>query len=115
MTNPDFWGALDALIAESELVIDRPAGTRHPRYESLVYEVDYGYLKNTRSMDGGGIDVWRGTNAGAGLGAVMVIVDMVKRDSEIKLLIDMTENETAYVEKFHNNSDKMKGLLIRRE
>ena len=65
-------------------------------------------------MDGGGIDVWHGTNAGAGLIAVIVTVDMVKRDSEIKLLIDTTEDEIAYVDGFHNNSDKMKGLLIRR-
>ncbi len=107
--------ALNNLIASSALVIDRPAGTRHPRYPNLVYEVDYGYLKGTSSMDGGGIDVWRGTNAGAGLVAVVVTADMVKRDSEIKLLIDVTEDEIAYVDAFHNNSDKMKGLLIRRE
>lgn len=114
MTNPGFWKAMDALIAKSEVVIDRPAGTHHPRYEPLVYEVDYGYLADTHSMDGGGIDLWRGTNAGDGLTAVVVTVDLLKRDSEIKLLIDMTADEIVWVEKFHNHSDKMKGLLIRR-
>lgn len=103
------------MIASSALVIDRPAGTQHPRYPDLVYGVDYGYLEGTSSMDGGGIDVWRGTDAGMGLVAVMVTVDMVKRDSEIKLIIGATEDEIAYVVAFHNNSDKMKGLLIRRE
>ncbi len=115
MINPGFWLALDKLIATSELVVDRPAGTCHPRYPALVYGVDYGYLAQTRSMDGGGIDVWRGTNAGAGLVAIITTVDLVKRDSEIKLLIDVTEGEIAYIDDFHNNSDKMKGLLIRRE
>lgn len=114
MTNPAFWRALDELIQTSELVIDRPAGTQHPRYEDLVYHVDYGYLKDTRSMDGGGIDVWRGTDNGAGLIAVIVTVDLVKRDSEMKLLIDVTGDEISYIENFHNNSDCMKGLLIHR-
>lgn len=55
--NKEFWEALDNLVRESEIVIDRPKGTVHPRYQDLVYKVDYGYLKNTFSMDGGGIDV----------------------------------------------------------
>ena len=57
-----FWKAIDSLVQESEIVIDRPKGSHHPRYPELVYPVDYGYLKNTSSMDGGGIDVWRGTD-----------------------------------------------------
>lgn len=115
MTNPAFWQVLDELIAKSEIAIDRPKGTPHPRYPDLIYGVDYGYLEGTRSMDGGGIDVWRGTSADAELTAIMVTVDLVKRDSEIKLLIGMTEDEISYVVHFHNDSDQMKGLLIRRE
>ena len=57
VANPAFWNALDNLIAASELVIDRPKDTRHPRYPELIYGVDYGYLADTRSMDGGGIDL----------------------------------------------------------
>jgi len=56
----DFWQALDLLVEEHELVIDRPAGSAHPRYLSFVYPLDYGYLKGTASSDGSGIDVWRG-------------------------------------------------------
>ena len=29
----------------------------------FVYSVDYGYLENTTAMDGGGIDVWKGSNS----------------------------------------------------
>jgi inorganic pyrophosphatase len=78
----DFWQALDVLADEHELVIDRPRGSVHPRYSEYVYPLDYGYLRGTSSSDGGGIDVWRGSSA-AGVVAVMVTVDMVKRDSEI--------------------------------
>ena len=56
--NMDFWNTIDKLLEESEIVIDRPKGTAHPRYPDFVYRVDYGYLKNTSSMDGGGLDIW---------------------------------------------------------
>ena len=43
--NPEFWELLDKLVENSEIVIDRPKGTAHPRYPDFVYKVDYGYLK----------------------------------------------------------------------
>ncbi|MDR2688107.1 MAG: inorganic pyrophosphatase [Oscillospiraceae bacterium] len=110
----DFWQALDLLVAEHDLVIDRPRGTAHPRYSDYVYPLDYGYLRGTASSDGGGIDVWRGSSD-AGVVAVMVTVDLVKRDSEIKILLGCTEEEIAIVNREHNNSEFMKGILIRRE
>jgi len=53
----NFWLALDQLVAASEIVIDRPKGSAHPRYRDFIYPADYGYLANTRAMDGGGLDV----------------------------------------------------------
>ena len=58
--NREFWQMLEAMAASCELVIDRPKGSRHPRYPQVVYELEYGYLKGTCSMDGDGIDVWLG-------------------------------------------------------
>lgn len=55
--NNDFWKALDSLVDNSEIVIDRPKGAVHPKYPDFIYEVDYGYLKNTSSMGRAGIDV----------------------------------------------------------
>jgi ribosomal-protein-alanine N-acetyltransferase len=54
-----FWSAVDSLIAQSEIVIDRLMGTKHPRHD-FMYPLDYGYLKDTTSPDGGGIDVCAG-------------------------------------------------------
>lgn len=110
----EFWTMLDALVAEAEVVIDRPRGSAHPRYPDFIYPVDYGYLKNTTAMDGGGIDVWRGT-AGGRVGAIMCTVDVTKRDSEIKLLIGCTPEEERLVYEKHNETDKMKGIFIRRD
>jgi len=50
--NTEFWSALEELVAGSEIIIDRPKRTVHPRFPSFIYPVDYGYLKDTRSMDG---------------------------------------------------------------
>lgn len=110
----NFWQALDLLVEEHDLVIDRPRGTTHPRYPTCIYPLDYGYLRGTSSSDGGGIDVWRGT-ADTGVVAIMVTVDMVKRDSEIKIVLNCTEEEIKIVSHCHNNSEFMKGILIRRE
>ena len=113
--NGAFWQALDKLVAESEIIIDRPKGTAHPRYPSLVYPLDYGYLMGTASMDGGGIDVWRGSDPAMRVTAVICIVDLMKKDSEIKVMIGCTEDELQLAYRVHNESDYMKGILIRRD
>ena len=111
--NEGFWRALDELVSNSEIVIDRPKGSAHPRFPDFIYRVDYGYLKNTASMDGAGIDVWVGSDDQK-VDAVMCIVDLMKRDSEIKILIGCTEEEKLEVYNTHNETQYMKGILIRR-
>lgn len=111
--NKDFWNALDMLVNNSEIVIDRPKGSLHPKFSDFIYCVDYGYLKDTASMDGAGIDVWVGSG-GRKIDAVMIIVDLLKRDSEIKILIGCTEKEKMEIYRIHNETQYMKGILIRR-
>ena len=112
--NTEFWKLLDELVQKSEIVIDRSKGTAHPKFPNFIYRVDYGYLKDTTSMDGGGIDVWVGSKTDKEITGIICIVDMLKRDSEIKILIGCTEEETAIVYETHNETDSMKGILIRR-
>jgi inorganic pyrophosphatase len=112
--NAAFWSALDKLVSESKIVIDRPNGSRHPKYPTLVYPVDYGYLENTSSMDGGGINIWKGID-GDCIDAIICTVDLSKKDSEIKILIGCNEDEKRLVLDTHNNSEYMKGILIRRD
>ena len=112
--NNEFWNVLDDLVTNSEIVIDRPKGTIHPKYPSLVYEVDYGYLKGSSSMDGNGIDVWVGTDDAKKIDAIMCIVDLLKKDSEIKILIGCTEVEKLIIYNTHNSTEYMKGIMIRR-
>ena len=111
--NSEFWYALDDLVANSEIIIDRPKATAHPKYPNFIYRVDYGYLKDTKSMDGAGIDVWVGSGDKK-IDAIMCIVDLLKKDSEIKILIGCTEEEKAIVYETHNETQFMRGVLIRR-
>jgi inorganic pyrophosphatase len=109
-----FWEELDKLVATSRLVIDRPKGTHHPNFPEMFYPLDYGYLENTTSMDGHGIDVWRGTSPTKTIDAVIITIDLIKRDSEIKILIGCTPADKKLVMNFHNQSELMRGLLIER-
>ena len=115
MPDNEFWNAIDRLVAESEIIIDRPKGTVHPKYPDFIYQVDYGYLKNTTSMDNDGIDVWVGSDDSQTIDAIMCTVDLLKRDSEIKILIGCTESEKELVFQTHNESEYMKGIMIRRQ
>ena len=57
-----FWKAMTELLTTSVIVIDRPKGSTHPRYGEAICPLDYGYLENTTSSDGSGIDVWLGSS-----------------------------------------------------
>ena len=63
-------------------------------------------------MDGGGIDVWKGTRQNPAVDAVICTVDLIKKDSEIKLLIGCTEEEKDIIYRFHNETEYLKGILI---
>lgn len=113
--NKDFWKAIDTLVSSGNIIIDRPKCSIHPRFPHIKYEVDYGYIESTASMDGDGIDVWRGSLPSVNVDAIICTIDLMKKDSEIKLLIGCTDEEMKTVYDFHNNSEFMKGILIRRE
>lgn len=113
--NRDFWAALDALVASSRLVIDRPRDSSHPRYPEMVYPLDYSYLEGTRSPDGGGIDVWVGSLPKKRVGAVVINEDLFKRESEIKLLLGCTADEQRIVQAMHQGGAQSALLVTRPE
>ncbi len=39
------------------VIIDRPLGSKHPKH-GFVYEVNYGYIPNTKSADGEELDAY---------------------------------------------------------
>lgn len=113
MDRPDFWRALDRLVQGSELRVDRPKGSRHPRYAEQVYPLDYGYLEGTVSGDGQGVDVWVGSLPGRSVTGIICAVDLLKRDAEVKILLGCTPEEARQVLSLHNSGDQSAMLLER--
>lgn len=107
----EFWKLLDELFLKHEIVIDRPRGTAHPKYHEYIYPFDYGYLKDTSSSDSGGVDVWIGSAKGEGVVGIISSIDIVKSDSEIKILYNCTQEEIQCIYYEHNRTSGMKGLL----
>jgi inorganic pyrophosphatase len=111
----NFWHKLDQLVTEHELIIDRPAGSRHPRYPEMVYPLDYGHLEETQAADGDGIDVWAGSLPDRSVTAIACTVDMLKQDTEVKILLGCTPQEMQTILNFHNDdSDWQSALLVKR-
>lgn len=109
-----FWQAADALLTDGKIVIDRPAGFRHPQWPDSVYPLDYGYVAGTSVMDGEGVDLWRGTAPVQKLDGLLVSVDLHKRDVEIKLLRGCMPEEKACILAFMNRTASRKVLLVER-
>ena len=113
--NNEFWQYLNKLVKENEIIIDRPKGTKHPKYNNLIYEFDYGYLKNTKAMDGNEIDVFKGSLHNKNVSTIFCTIDILKKDIEIKILIGCTVSEKERIYNFLNNSEYMKAIIIEKD
>ena len=111
--NESFWEAIDELCRSARHVVDRPAGTSHPRYPHWIYPLDYGYLDGTTGGDGHGIDVWFGSAEDHATTAIACSVDPHKRDSEVKYLWRCTPVEVEMVTRFYADQP-MKVLVVQR-
>jgi inorganic pyrophosphatase len=108
-----FWEALDNLISTKEIVIDRPKGSVHPRYSDYMYPHDYGYIKDTTSSDGAGIDVWIGSDNTKTVTAIITTLDTVKNDMETKILIGCTDSEMKEILACHQRGAMDAYLTVR--
>ncbi len=97
MPDDRYWHALDTLVAGSEIVVDRPRGSAHPRFPAMIYPLDYGCLAGTRADDGSEMDCWIGSLPDRRLTALVFTADLVKRDFEGKLLLGCTPEEMQTV------------------
>lgn len=110
----EFWKYLQRLVETSKIVLDRPAGSTHPRYPDGTYPVNYGYLHGTTSLDAGGVDIWVGSQGQHQVVGVLCTVDLLKRDTELKILYDCTEEEIDAIMKYVNGN-QMRAIYIKRE
>lgn len=97
-----FWRLLNELVATSDIIIDRPKGTSHPRFPNLIYPMDYGYLATTQSSDGDEVDIWLGSLDTKHITGIVCTVDTEDRDVEIKVLFGCTPKEIRTIIHIHN-------------
>ena len=112
-SNTPFWENLDHIVQSHHIIVDRPAGSHHPRYEKFIYPLDYGYLQNTKSTDGMELDIWIGTQQPKQVTGILIITDMDKIDTEQKVLYACTEAEMNLIYKISNQYNMNAILMIR--
>lgn len=112
--NAYFWQKIDTLFFSSKCIISRPAGTVHLQYSNLVYPVDYGYLHDTLNAGQEGIDVYKGSKSVSFISTLVIAVDILKKDIEVKLLVGCTPAEEDMILRFLNQTDFQKTILVRR-
>ena len=112
--NVFFWQKLDSLYLASNVVITKEIGSTHANYINLVYPVRYGYLADTLSQDQQGVSIYKGSLNSHQVEAVLVAVDILKKDIEVKLLVGCTEEETRKILRFVNQTEYQKTILVRR-
>ena len=108
-----FWDTLQKLVDSSEIEIDRPKDSTHPRYPGYIYPFDYGFLKETESSDGGEIDCWIGSIGGKTVTGIIIVVDPEKRDSEVKVLLGSTSEDMEEILTCHQRGS-MSGMLLKK-
>jgi len=72
------------------------------------------HLEDTASIFGEGISVFVGSDPEQRIDAIVCTIDLVKRDSEIKVLIGCTEEEKLAIESLYEAFPPMCGLFLRR-
>jgi inorganic pyrophosphatase len=93
----EFWAQLQQLIDNSEILIDRPKNSAHPKYPNFIYPLDYGFLKGSSASDGNEIDIWIGTLDNKKINGILCTVDPIKKDVETKIVYSCTNEEIAAI------------------
>jgi len=110
----NYWEALQKLVDSSELVIDRKKDTPHPQFPEYIYPFDYGHLSDTTSGDGAEADFWIGSLETHEITAIIAVVDLTKRDVEIKILLGCTNDDANTILTCHERGD-MRGILVMKD
>lgn len=108
------WERWEKLILSEGILLDRPRATLHPRYPDIIYPMDYGFIRNTISSDGSGVDIFVGTGRERLVGMI-VTRDYRQGDQEVKFLWRCLPAEIYLAHGFINfDRSKLKGRLILR-
>lgn len=108
------WDAWQHLIEANGIVIDRPYGSRHPRYPEIIYPIDYGYVRDTSASDDEELDIFVGSGDTGLVGGILT-ADFRRGDHEMKLIYNCSPEEIYLVNGFINfDMSLMMGRLVLR-
>jgi inorganic pyrophosphatase len=110
----EFWEYLQRMVDTNQVVIDRPKGTIHPKHGQTKYPVSYGYLAGTAAMDTSGVDIWVGSSSEKRVVGIQCSVDLLKRDTELKVLYACTDEEVEKIRQFVNQG-QMRAICVKME
>lgn len=112
--NAYFWQKLDTLFLFSGYTITRQKGEHHPVFQNLKYPLDYGYLNDTKGTYKDGVSVYVGSGNTHLITAVIVAVDILAKELDVKVLVGCEQEEQEAVLRFLNQTEYQKTVLIRR-
>lgn len=114
MNNALFWQKLDILLVTSTYKKMRSPKQPHPLHPNLIYPVEYGYLMDSDNPDKIVSKVFKGTSGKSQCEQVMLVVDILTKEMDVKLLVGCTEDEIIRCLEFSNQTNFQKSVLIRR-
>ena len=104
-----------------KIEIDRPIGSKHPKFKDCIYPINYGFIPNTMAGDGMEIDVYliRENKPQKNIKAKIVGVILRENDVEYKLVAapinnykNVTEEEvknaTHFIEQYFKSTIVLK-------
>ncbi|MBR3356378.1 MAG: Inorganic pyrophosphatase [Solobacterium sp.] len=112
--NAFFWQKLDTLFLSSGVKVTRKKGDIHPVFPNLIYPTDYGQMKDTNASFGHGVSVYCGSQNRNQITGLVVAVDILAKELDVKVLAGCSEEEVDNVLRFLNQTDYQKTVMIRR-
>lgn len=113
INNAYFWQKIDTLYLSGDFKLAHKKGDRHPKNKSLVFPLDYGYIKTLNGEQEESIAVYKGSK-GKKVSAVVVCADIITKTLSVKILVGITEEEEEALLRFLNATDIMKTVVIHR-
>lgn len=110
--NAYFWQKLDAIYLSGDFKTIYKKGTRHPRYEDLVFPCDYGHVETIVGESQETLRVLKGD--GNKINAIVLRADVIEKAVEVIAIVGLEEEETLYKMLEVLNDDTQKTILIRR-
>ena len=111
--NAYFWQKVDTLYSYGDFKVTNKKGTAHKSYPSLMYPVDYGYVKTISADAEIPMEVIK-AEGGKRVDAIAVCADIINKSFEVKALVGLDEEQIEAVLHFLNCTDFQKSVLIRR-